>query len=177
MRTDFLIYRHPDDVKIAFQGAAFTLFLIIISAVSFKLHQSVVPLGWLSLVGVFLWPRWSHAYLTPILIAVLGFISDLLLGRFLGLSSLIFLTFFWLVKPTQREDALNLLKSWLEFSIVATIILFVSFFIIGRVVDVTVGWLSLTRQILLILAVFPIVFALRAGLRRWLIDPNDVNYQ
>ena len=177
MRTDFLIYRHPDDVQIAFQGAAFTLFLIIISTVSFKVYQRVVPLGWLSLVGVFLWPRWSHAYMTPILIAVLGLISDLLLGRFLGLSSLIFLTFFWLVKPTQREKSLSLLKSWLEFSLVSTVILSASFFIIGRVVDVTVGWSSLIGQILMILAVFPIIFALRTGLRRWLIDPNDVNYQ
>ena len=177
MRTDFLLYRHPDDVPIAFQGAAFTLILIIISALSFKTVQLVVPLGWLSLIGVFLWPRWSHAYLTPILIAVLGLISDLLLGRFLGLSSFIFLVFFWLVKPTQREERLSLMRGWLEFAFTSVVILFFSFFIIGRVVDVPVGWLSLSRQILVVLAVFPIIFALRALFRRWIIDPNDVNYQ
>lgn len=136
-----------------------------------------MPLGWLSLIGVFLWPRWSHAYLTPILIAVLGLISDLLLGRFLGLSSFIFLVFFWLVKPTQREERLSLMRGWLEFAFTSVVILFFSFFIIGRVVDVPVGWLSLSRQILVVLAVFPIIFALRALFRRWIIDPNDVNYQ
>ena len=177
MKTDFLLYRHPDDVPIAFQGAAFTLILIIVSALSLKVLHAAVPLGWLSLIGVFLWPRWSHAYLTPILIVLLGFMSDLLLGRFLGLSSLIFLVFFWLVKPTQREKRLSLVRGWIEFAFTCALILWLSFFIIGRVVDVSVGWVSLSRQILVIVAMFPIVFLLRGFIRKWLIDPNDVNYQ
>lgn len=177
MRTDFLLYRHPDDFMIAVQGTVFTFILIIFSALSIHFSQIIMPLGWLSLTGIFLWPRWSHTYLTPILIAVLGLVADLLLGRFLGLSSFIFLVFFWLVKPTQREESLNLFRSWLEFSFASVIILFVSLFIIGRVVDLSVGWLDLSWQILAVIGVFPVVYAVRAIFRRWLINPNNVNYQ
>ena len=177
MNTSFLLYRHPDDFSIALQGAGFTFLIVLISALSVKISSTVIPLGWISLCAIFLWPRWSHVYLTPIYIAILGLIADLLIGRFLGLTSLIFLVFFWLVKPTQREDRLRFLRSWLEFSFISIIILFSSFFIIGRVVDVAVGWVSLTQQITLMIGVFPIIYLFRSIIRQWLIDPNNVNYQ
>jgi len=177
MNTNFLLYRHPDDLLIAIQGAVFALSIVILSALSIKISSIIVPLGWISLAGIFLWPRWSHNYLTPIFIAIIGLIADLLIGRFIGLSSLIFLIFFWLVKPTQREERLSLLSSWLEFSIISTLVLFLSYFVIGRVVDVAVGWGSLTEQVLLMVAVFPVIFLIRGLIRQWLIDPNNVNYQ
>ena len=107
----------------------------------------------------------------------LGFIADLLLGRFLGLSSFIFLVYFWLVKPSQREERIGFFRAWIEFLFTLFVILFISFFIIGRVLDVPVGWLSLSYQLLAAASLFPPIYLLRSVIRRWLIDPNDVNYQ
>ena len=100
-----------------------------------------------------------------------------MMGRLLGLSSLVYLLFFWLVKPTEREVKLGLWQAWFEFSFVTIIILHIIIFLVGGLVDINVDWRDLRRQLILVVVAFPFVFCLFAIIRRWLIDPNDVNYQ
>ena len=177
MKTNFLLYNHPDAVLIAFQGMAFTLMLIIFSGLSFTINGAFFAFTWIPLAAIFLWPRWSHSFLTPFLIAFCGLIADFMSARYLGLSSLLFLIFFWSIKPTEREVKIGLFKSWLEFSLSATLLLYVLFFIIGRVIDISVGWRNLFKQVVLMIALFPIIYGLRALIRHILINPDDVNYQ
>lgn len=177
VKTNFLLYSHPHARLLALQGAAFTVLVIIFSALSLKVDGYVISLSWVPLAAVFLWPRWSHSYLTPILIAILGVIADLLHGQFLGLSSLVYLIFFWVVKPTQRESRLGVWHAWTEFALIATLVLYISMFVIGRVLEAPIGTKSLMAQIGAMICFFPLLFALRAIIRQWLINPDDVNYQ
>ena len=177
MNTNFLLNRHPEALRIALQGALFTGIMIILSSLTFTVDGNVTALTWLPMTAVFLWPRWSHPFVTPVLICLLGVLADLMMGRLLGLSSLVYLIFFWLVKPTERETKLGLWQAWLEFSFVTTLILHILIFLVGRVVDIDVDWHELWRQLFVVILAFPLVFALLALVRRWLIDPDDVNYQ
>lgn len=177
MKTDFILYRHPDALPLSFQGAGFTLCLIMISGLHFNLGQSVLSLAWLPLIGVFLWPRWAHPVLTPILIAILGLFSDLLLGRFLGLSSLLYLSLYWTAKPREREFQLTLFRGWLEFCLIATLLIAIIFYLLGRTLDLAVSWRALTEQVVVTAALFPAIYGLRALLRKWIVDPDDGNYQ
>lgn len=177
MKTNFLLYKHPDAVLIAFQGMAFTLMLIIFSGLNFTLNGAFFALTWVPLAAVFLWPRWSHSFLTPFLIAFCGLVADFMFARYLGLSSLLFLVFFWAVKPTEREIKIGLFRSWLEFALSATLLLYLMFFIIGRVIDIPVSWMSLLKQVIIMNVLFPVIYGLRAIIRHVLINPDDVNYQ
>lgn len=177
MKTDFLLYRHPDALPLSFQGAAFTCFLIIMSALNLAIAQSVISLVWLPLIGVFLWPRWSHPALSVVFIALLGLFADLLLGRILGISSLLYLVLYWTAKPREREFQLGLFKGWLEFSLIACLLLVIGFYILGRTLDLAASWRAITEQLVVTIAFFPVIFALRVLVRRWIIDPDDANYQ
>jgi hypothetical protein len=177
VKTNFLLYSHPDAIKLAVQGAIFTVFIVFISGLNANAFGSVVSLAWLPLAAIFLWPRWSHPSLTPVLIVVIGMFADLLLGRFLGISSLMFLILFWLSKPTEREFQLTLFKSWFEFSLMIILLLCVVFYCLGRSLDAGFGWKALTEQIIAAIAFFPLIFGLRVFVRRWLVDPDDPNYQ
>ena len=85
--------------------------------------------------------------------------------------------FFWITKPTEREVQLSLLKGWVEFALIVILLLMVLFYILGRSLDLTIGWVSLSEQIIITIAAFPLIFGLRAAARAWLIDPHDANYQ
>ena len=111
MNTNFLLNRHPEAAQIALQGALFTLVMIIVSGLTFNIAGNTTAFSWIPMAAIFLWPRWSHPFLTPILIGILGVVADLMLGRLVGLSSLVYLIFFWLIKPTERENRLGL---WLS---------------------------------------------------------------
>lgn len=177
MKTSFLIYRHPDANMLSLQGAVFTVFFIILSGININAFSYVISLAWLPLAAIFLWPRWAHPIATPIIIAALGLFSDLLMGRFLGVSSLLFLILFWISKPIERETQLNFIVGWLEFSLIISLLLMTVFYCLGRILDLAVGWRSLIEQILVAIALFPLVYGLRRVIRLWVIDPNDVNYQ
>jgi len=177
VKTDFLLYRHPDALTLSLQGGAFTLFLIVMSGLNLVLGESVISLVWLPLIGVFLWPRWSHLSLSPILIALLGLFADLLLGRILGISSLLFLILYWIAKPREREFQLRLFKAWFEFSLIACLLLVSGFYILGRTLDLAASWRAVTEQLVVTIAFFPVIFGLRGLIRKWIIDPDDANYQ
>ncbi len=176
MKTNFLIYRHPDEVLLSFQGGLFVAFLIVISALNISVFSMTVSLAWIPLAAIFLWPRWSHPFMTPVIIAVLGVFSDLLLGRFIGLSSLLYLILFWAAKPAEREVQLSFVKSWLEFALMTILLLMISFYFFGRVLDLAVGWVAVIEQVFMVVFLYPLVFLLRALIRARVIDPNDANY-
>jgi len=177
VKTNFLLYSHPDATQLALQGAAFTIFIVILSGLTFTMFGSAISLAWLPLAAVFLWPRWSHPVATPILIAAIGLFADLLLGRFLGLSSLMFLILFWVSKPSEREYQLPFVRAWIEFSLIVSLLLMTVFYILGRSLDLNIGWKSLTEQIIAVIAFFPLIYGFRVLLRTWLVDRDDANYQ
>ncbi|MEP6343207.1 MAG: hypothetical protein ABJ275_07820 [Maricaulaceae bacterium] len=177
MNTNLLLNRHPEALQISLQGMLFTLVMIVFSGLTFKLGHHIMAFTWLPMTAIFLWPRWSHPYLTPVLIGFLGLLADLIMGHLVGMSSLVYLIFFWLIKPTERENRLGFWRAWLEFSFSIIFVLLITTFLLGRIIDIDVNWMDLWRQIFVAICVFPAIYTLLAVFRRWLIDPDDVNYQ
>lgn len=177
MSSNYGLYNHPESKLLAFMGVLFLLTLAVISTLSLKIYTLNISAIWMPYIAVFLWPRWSDFWLSPVLIMLGGLLVDLINGQYLGLSSILFLVLYILLRPREREDRFSMWQALIEYIMFAGPILLAVMLISSALIGQAVSWKSLVLQFAFSAVIFPAVFYLRQFLRKIVIDPQDSLYK
>lgn len=106
---------YPDNRQHAFYGAFGVLCVIVLSLFRPSVFGTLMPLTWLPLAGVFLWPRKAEPILSLCLIFILGFVHDMAAGYAIGMSSALYIFVYGLSRSRFDFEVINFLTAWFRF--------------------------------------------------------------
>jgi len=162
--------------KLALNGIIVTSFWSVLSLINMSIFGKNVSLMILPLMSIFLWPRLANPLWSIMGIFLIGIMLDLMTGSILGVRSFLFLSFFAMFRPDQRDTTYGFSSLWLNFSlaiaVLAFILVLIGFFLLDRKVSLEV-LLSLCFTAVLF---FPVVYVVVLQLSKLSSDSAGIGY-
>lgn len=166
-------YSNPSGRGQTTQAILMLIVLTVFGAFNLNILGQSITLSLLPLVGICLWPRYAHPVISIVIIFLSGLLLDFLTNENLGFRTLVYLTVFSVFRPDARTKEYifgTALIRWIGVVLLASIVIY---FLsrIGRGVKPDI--VSMTRQVLIVTALFPIIYFIRHIFKYFLIDSED----
>ena len=158
---------------LALQGLAFVCVLILFSQVDVRFGTLTFPFVSVPVIAVFIWPRGSDSAMSAFFVLIAGLLLDLLSGGITGLWAMFFLLTFIVIRPNRRSRETKMGSLWLGFAVWWCVLATIYFIIGGLSQTLSASWLSVLIEMVISIAMFPLVYAASQFARRFSADRSE----